>query len=171
MKYLLFIFFTASTLVNATPRFLAPRQEGCPPGFKVCGINCIPNSYSCCRDSGGGGCPPGSRCGVGSNGVGGCCPVGEICTGEAPLPSGLEESEFTAAADPTTTIDEPTIDEPTTTINDSPPNKTTEPGTSGNNPPVDTKEDKEPDNDNAGASNRLDSTVSYLLVGAMALLI
>ncbi|CAG7557803.1 unnamed protein product [Fusarium equiseti] len=177
MKYLLFISFTISTFVNATPGFLTPRQDGCRPGYNVCGIECIPESYTCCHDPSGrsGGCPPGSRCGVGDNGVGGCCPVGKICTGNPTPASTIDESEFTPAADPTTAIDEPTA-----TIDDGPPTKTTKPDTSKDNtsddsskakPSGDTSESKGSDDDSAGASNRLDNTVSYLLVGAMVLLI
>lgn len=176
MKYLLFISFTISTFVNATPWLLAPRQEGCPPGGKACGIECIPESWTCCHDRSGrsGGCAPGNKCYVSSSGVGGCCPVGKSCSGDPGPASTIDESEFTPTADPTTTIEDPTIAtadvEPTITTESVTKEDTPSDDTGGNKPTKGTSDGGGSDTDNAGASNRLDNTVSYLLVGAIALL-
>jgi len=174
MKYLLFFFFTIIASVNASSHFLAPRQAFCRQGGKVCGSNCILESDSCClRFSTG--CRPGTYCHVGSDGVIGCCRNGRICNGpgagisvisDEPTATYDGDSSPTTSEDPAPTADEdsapinnedsaPTADEPTAT-------KSTEthdprPTSSGS--------------DNAGTSNRLDIAVTYLVVGAMMLLI
>ncbi|KIW88839.1 uncharacterized protein Z519_10323 [Cladophialophora bantiana CBS 173.52] len=53
----------------------------CDTGDKVCGVFCIPSDYTCCPDLEGG-CPSKSVCQKGDNGVYGCCPVGDTCTGD-----------------------------------------------------------------------------------------
>lgn len=64
---------------------LMTRAEGnataCESGDKVCGAFCIPGTYTCCPDLEGG-CSATSVCQQGDNGVYGCCPIGETCTGD-----------------------------------------------------------------------------------------
>jgi hypothetical protein len=104
----LFALFAIVSLASATgvsPLF--PRQSGsyvpCSQqvGVTACGseYNCIPDSYTCCPD-GSGGCPPTEYCGVGSNGKYGCCPNGEICSGDGGASTGLGVASQTAPAVP-----------------------------------------------------------------------
>ncbi|CAK9780040.1 unnamed protein product [Cutaneotrichosporon oleaginosum] len=66
--------------VNALGNALQGRQAGgCPSGYRECGVDgCYPLDGSTCCGSEGTYCEPGYRCTSG-----GCCPVGEICTGQA----------------------------------------------------------------------------------------
>ncbi|RGP78622.1 gpi anchored serine-threonine rich [Fusarium longipes] len=157
MKYILLLLSTITTLVSATSPFLARRQDLCGEGSKVCGTGCIPNSYTCCRDFSSG-CQPGTRCGIDDNGDPGCCPIGRVCTGDG---GGISTYDID---EPISTSYEPTIiaDEPTATV-DKPGPTDTEDSTDDSKGPATT-------HTNAGVFNRLDGTVSYLMVGAMALL-
>jgi hypothetical protein len=53
----------------------------CASGDKVCGEVCIPSTYTCCPDLEGG-CAANTVCQKGGNGVYGCCPSGNTCTGD-----------------------------------------------------------------------------------------
>lgn len=53
----------------------------CASGDKVCGEFCIPTTYTCCPDLEGG-CAANTECQKGDNGVYGCCPSGNTCTGD-----------------------------------------------------------------------------------------
>ncbi|OAP58749.1 hypothetical protein AYL99_07839 [Fonsecaea erecta] len=57
------------------------NATSCDAGDKVCGVFCIPSNYTCCPDLEGG-CSSNSVCQKGDNGVYGCCPVGDTCTGD-----------------------------------------------------------------------------------------
>jgi len=54
----------------------------CDPGDKVCGSYCIPSNYTCCPDLQGGCATSTTVCQLGNNGVYGCCPIGDVCTGD-----------------------------------------------------------------------------------------
>lgn len=53
----------------------------CSTGDAVCGEFCIPSTYTCCPDLEGG-CAANTECQKGGNGVYGCCPSGNTCTGD-----------------------------------------------------------------------------------------
>ncbi|KAK5064482.1 hypothetical protein LTR84_000315 [Exophiala bonariae] len=53
----------------------------CASGDAVCGEFCIPSTYTCCPDLEGG-CAANTECQKGGNGVYGCCPTGNTCTGD-----------------------------------------------------------------------------------------
>lgn len=53
----------------------------CATGDAVCGEFCIPSTYTCCPDLEGG-CAANTECQKGGNGVYGCCPSGNTCTGD-----------------------------------------------------------------------------------------
>lgn len=84
MKSVVVISFLAvnSLAISHSDPELFVRQSSCPSGEKICGSGCIPTSYTCCPDESGG-CPPTEYCGLADNGVYGCCPNGETCTGSA----------------------------------------------------------------------------------------
>jgi hypothetical protein len=88
------------TKSTAAIRGLLGRQiNECNSGFSLCGDDCCLIGSECCTDSGGGCCDPGFYCTVGSNGVGGCCLNGEICSGPAPDPSTTTHTiEFTSTS-------------------------------------------------------------------------
>ncbi|EXJ59803.1 hypothetical protein A1O7_03950 [Cladophialophora yegresii CBS 114405] len=82
-----FAFFAALPLLASawTEHTLLTRATGnataCESGDKVCGAFCIPSTYTCCPDLEGGCQTSKSVCQEGDNGVYGCCPIGETCTG------------------------------------------------------------------------------------------
>ncbi|ETI29346.1 hypothetical protein G647_01799 [Cladophialophora carrionii CBS 160.54] len=82
-----FVLFAALPLLASawTEHKLLTRATGnataCETGDKVCGAFCIPGTYTCCPDLEGGCQTSKSVCQEGDNGVYGCCPIGEICTG------------------------------------------------------------------------------------------
>ncbi|KAF8806369.1 hypothetical protein BYT27DRAFT_7190922 [Phlegmacium glaucopus] len=58
----------------------------CPGGYFTCeATGCCPGGWNCCRD--GNCCDPGSYCVLASNGIIGCCPDGEVCSGPAGDPN------------------------------------------------------------------------------------
>ncbi|KAK7457832.1 hypothetical protein VKT23_010176 [Stygiomarasmius scandens] len=67
-------------------RGLMKRQSECDIGDALCdaGDTCCPIGGECCSD--GNCCDTAARCVTGSNGVIGCCLIGETCTGPAPDP-------------------------------------------------------------------------------------
>jgi hypothetical protein len=82
-----FLFFAALPLLASawSEHTLLTRATGnatsCETGDKVCGAFCIPSDYTCCPDLEGG-CSSTSVCQEGDNGVYGCCPEGDTCTGD-----------------------------------------------------------------------------------------
>lgn len=80
---------TLVTILLATPvalalqpgaRLLARQDSLCSPGWVTCGVdNCMPAGDTCCSD--GSYCPAGDYCDIGNNGLGACCPIGKLCTG------------------------------------------------------------------------------------------
>ncbi|CAG2006397.1 unnamed protein product [Fusarium graminearum] len=133
MKYLLLLLFTLTTFADATFPVLARRQDSCNGNTKVCGVDCILKSYTCCPSPFYGGCAPGTVCGTDHNGTPGCCPIGKVCLGEVP----------------TGTDNQPAI------VTDKVSDNSADSGTANNN---------------AGASDRIDGTAYYFMVGALALL-
>lgn len=87
------------TVLLATPvalalqpaaRLIARQSDSCPIGWVTCGVdNCMPVGDTCCSD--GSYCPAAQYCDIGSNGLGGCCTIGEVCTGNG----GTSGSTFT----------------------------------------------------------------------------
>jgi hypothetical protein len=82
-----FLFFAALPLLASawSEHTLLTRATGnataCESGDKVCGAFCIPGTYTCCPDLEGGCSTSKSVCQEGDDGVYGCCPIGETCTG------------------------------------------------------------------------------------------
>ena len=60
---------------------LFARDVTCESGDVACGDTCIPESYTCCPDKLGG-CKADEECQMGDNDEYGCCPEGEICSGD-----------------------------------------------------------------------------------------
>ncbi|KIW69506.1 hypothetical protein PV04_05379 [Phialophora macrospora] len=83
-----FLFLAALPLLASawSEHTLLTRATGnatsCETGDKVCGAFCIPGTYTCCPDLEGGCQTSKSECQEGDNGVYGCCPIGETCTGD-----------------------------------------------------------------------------------------
>jgi hypothetical protein len=74
-------------------RSTSGNSTSCSSSDQACGAFCIPSDYTCCPDLEGG-CSADTLCQKGSNGIYGCCPEGETCTGEG-------GSEFIDGASPT----------------------------------------------------------------------
>ena len=62
-------------------KLVARADVACSSGDVVCGTTCIPESYTCCPDKLGG-CKADEQCQMGDNKEYGCCPEGEICSGD-----------------------------------------------------------------------------------------
>ena len=62
-------------------KLFARADVTCESGDVVCGETCIPESYTCCPDKLGG-CKANEQCQMGDNKEYGCCPEGEICSGD-----------------------------------------------------------------------------------------
>ncbi|KAF5245190.1 hypothetical protein FAUST_1845 [Fusarium austroamericanum] len=147
MKYLLLLLFTFTTFVNATFPVLARRQDICSNDDKTCGDGCIPISYVCCAEFSAG-CRPGTYCDKDSDGQVRCCENGKICFGKGGV--------TTHTNGPTGTDNQPA----------SITGKSSDTSTgSGNTEPTGTA------SNNAGASDRIDGTVGYLVAAALALLL
>ncbi len=86
MRY--FLFLTALPLLASawSEHTLLSRATGnatsCEESDKVCGAFCIPSNYTCCPDLEGGCSTSKAFCQEGDNGVYGCCPIGDTCTGD-----------------------------------------------------------------------------------------
>lgn len=85
-----------------------PRSTGnatsCDSGDQACGEFCIPANYTCCPDLEGG-CSATSVCQKGENGVYGCCPKGDTCSGDGGaeyMKGSGSTSTSTAAVSPAT---------------------------------------------------------------------
>jgi hypothetical protein len=73
---------SANLQLGVTPiSKLFARDVTCESGDVVCGDTCIPESYTCCPDKLGG-CRATEVCQMGDNDEYGCCPQGEICSGD-----------------------------------------------------------------------------------------
>lgn len=62
-------------------KLFARADVTCASGDIICGETCIPESYTCCPDKLGG-CNADEQCQMGDNDEYGCCPQGEICSGD-----------------------------------------------------------------------------------------
>lgn len=62
-------------------KLFARNDVTCESGDVACGETCIPESYTCCPDRLGG-CNADEQCQMGDNDEYGCCPEGEICSGD-----------------------------------------------------------------------------------------
>ncbi|ETN45286.1 uncharacterized protein HMPREF1541_09117 [Cyphellophora europaea CBS 101466] len=62
-------------------KLFARADVTCESGDVACGDTCIPESYTCCPDKLGG-CQADEECQMGENDEYGCCPEGEICSGD-----------------------------------------------------------------------------------------
>jgi hypothetical protein len=73
----------ANVQLGAIPitKLFARADITCESGDIVCGETCIPESYTCCPDKLGG-CKADELCQKGDNDEYGCCPEGEICSGD-----------------------------------------------------------------------------------------
>ncbi|KIK67564.1 hypothetical protein GYMLUDRAFT_37719 [Collybiopsis luxurians FD-317 M1] len=87
---------------DATIRgLLGRRQVSCDPGWGFCDNtgSCCPLGGECCSD--GNCCDSGFYCAIGSNGIIGCCPNGELCSG--PAPGSNDETTFQQSTSTRTT--------------------------------------------------------------------
>lgn len=74
---------TANVQLGSVPftKLFARADVSCASGDVACGSTCIPESYTCCPDKLGG-CQATEQCQMGDNKEYGCCPEGEICSGD-----------------------------------------------------------------------------------------
>jgi hypothetical protein len=74
---------SANVQLGSVPfnKLFARADVECDSGDVVCGETCIPESYTCCPDKLGG-CKADEQCQMGDNDEYGCCPEGEICSGD-----------------------------------------------------------------------------------------
>jgi hypothetical protein len=105
-----FLFFAALPLLASawSEHTLLTRATGnatsCASGDKACGAFCIPGTYTCCPDLGGG-CPSNAVCQEGDNGVYGCCPDGDTCSGDGGAEFLDESSSSTATSSAGTSVE------------------------------------------------------------------
>lgn len=73
---------SANVQLGSVPftKLFARADVTCESGDVACGDTCIPESYTCCPDKLGG-CKADEECQMGENDEYGCCPEGEICSG------------------------------------------------------------------------------------------
>lgn len=74
---------STSTYISSIPNSLLFGRAtlDCSSGNVACGSTCIPSDYTCCPDESGG-CSANDVCQMGDNNAYGCCPEGELCTGD-----------------------------------------------------------------------------------------
>lgn len=74
---------TANVQLGSMPftKLFARAAVECESGDVLCGETCIPSTYTCCPDKLGG-CNADEQCQMGDNDEYGCCPEGEICSGD-----------------------------------------------------------------------------------------
>ncbi|KAF3034417.1 hypothetical protein E8E12_005967 [Didymella heteroderae] len=134
-KPTIFLPLLTAAVVSADMSALLVRRQTIPvpcsaDGRKDCGSGCIDATWTCCP-SGAGGCPPTAYCSLGSNGLYGCCPLGEDCEGDGG--SRTTGGGIIVSVSTTTIIDDSTstiIDDSTSTIVDDSTSTTTEDVTS-----------------------------------------
>jgi hypothetical protein len=99
MHKLLLLSFTASVAIAADMSLMiSGRQSSCQIGEKVCGTGCISIADTCCPD-GSGGCPLSQYCELGSNNQYGCCPIGEVCSGNGGVKTCAEQGQKDCGSD------------------------------------------------------------------------
>lgn len=100
---------SANVQLGSVPfaKLFARADVTCESGDVACGDTCIPESYTCCPDKLGG-CKADEECQMGDNDEYGCCPEGEICSGDGGAEFIDEKTESSSSSSDTSKAEDDT---------------------------------------------------------------